>query len=82
MNHQTRPQFRFKPGSFWRHNITCIGNRNQLVHRYRKKSQCYTHFAVIHPSFQFTQSSYSADKIDSFITPQVFNAQDFIQYQI
>jgi len=32
MNHQTRTELRLKPSGFRRHNITAIGNVDQLLH--------------------------------------------------
>lgn len=60
--HQPRTQFRFEPGSLRRHNVSCIGNIHQLLHRNRIKCQSHFHFAAVNPSAQFAQAADSPTK--------------------
>lgn len=60
--HQPGTQFRFEPGSLRRHNVSCIGNIHQLLHRNRIKCQSHFHFAAVNPSAQFAQAADSPTK--------------------
>ena len=82
MNYQTGTEFRFEPGGFRRHNVTGIGNVNQLFHRNGIQRQCHFHFAAVNPFLQFTQSAYAADKVNTLVAAKVFEPQNFIQNKI
>lgn len=47
--HQPGTQFRFEPGSLRRHNVSCIGNIHQLLHRNRIKCQSQLSFRRCQP---------------------------------
>ena len=66
MNHQSGPQFRLEPSGFRRHDITGIGNIQQLFHGYRIQSESNLHFTAVHAFFQFTQPTDTSYEIDSF----------------
>ena len=54
MDNQTGTQFRFEPGCLGRHDITGIGNIQQLFHRNRLQSESHFHLPAVYAFFQFT----------------------------
>lgn len=63
MNNQSRSKFWFKPGCLGRHNIAAICYVHKLFHRDRVKSKRHFHLAAINSFLQFSESSYSANKL-------------------
>ena len=80
--HQPGTQFRFEPGSLRRHNVSCIGNIHQLLHRNRIKCQSHFHFAAVNPSAQFAQAADSPYKVNPAIRTQILDSQNFVQNQV
>ena len=82
MNYQSRTQLRFEPSGLGRHDIAGIGNVHQLFHGHRIKRQSHFHLTAVHPLLQFAQPADTADKVDTLVGTEVFDAEHFIQYQI
>lgn len=75
MGKKAVPQFRFKPCAFWGHNVIGIRYIKQLFNCNRIKAEGHFPIAAFHPLFQFSQTPYSADKINPRVSPLIFYAQ-------
>lgn len=82
MDNQTGTQFRFEPGCLGRHDITGIGNIDQLLHRNRVQSESHFHLAIINTTFQFSQSADTSHEINPFRSTQILNIQNVSQYMV
>lgn len=82
MNHQSRTQLRLKPSCLGRHDVARIGDVHQLLHGNGIEGQCHFHLTTVHPLLQFAQPADTADKVDTLVGTEVFDAEDFIQYQV
>jgi len=64
VHNKTGTQFRLEPGRLGRHDITRVGNINQLLHRNRVEGEGRLHLPAVDPFFQLAQSADAAYKID------------------
>ena len=82
MYNQSATQFRFKPGSFRRHDIVGISNIDQLLHRNRIQCKGNFHFVAVDSFLQFTQTTDSSNKVNPFVCAQIFNVENRLQDQV
>src|SRR5580765_4081927 len=76
---QAIPQFWLKPGAFWRHNFSTVGNCKKLFKCNRVQTEGGCHFTTIHSFFQFFKTTYTTHKIYPVISSWVFYIQNFIK---
>ena len=76
MNKQTAPQLRFKPSRFRRHDFSCVGNAEELVHGNGEKRKGRGHLARINTSLELFKAPNPADTVNPILIPQVGDSQN------
>ena len=82
MNYQSRTQLRFEPSGLGRHDIAGIGNVHQLLHGHRITRQSHFHLTADPPLLHLAQPAEPADNGETLVGTEVFDTEDFIQYQV
>ena len=65
MYNQTAAKFRLEPGCLRRHDVTTVGNGNDLVHADGMEGESKFHLSAVHTCLQFFQTAQSADEVDA-----------------
>ena len=82
MDYETRTEFRFEPSSFWRHDVACVGDVDDLLHSYRVKCKSDFHFARVNATFEFAKATDTAYEVDTFVRTEVFEAENFVEDEV
>ena len=82
VNHQSTAQFRLKPCRLRRHDVSTIGDIDDLLHRDRVECERYFHLAAIYATFQLAQTADTTHEIDTFVATQILDAENLVQYQV
>ena len=82
VDHHARAEFRLEPRRLRGHDVTRVGDVDELLHRNGVEGERRLHLAAVDTLLELAQTSYSTYKIDAFITSQVvytqYVAQDIV----
>lgn len=72
---QPAAELGFEPGGLWGHDVTGVGNGDQLLHGNGIQCKSGSHFTRVNAVFQCAQATYSTYEVYALTGPQVFDVK-------
>lgn len=82
VDYETASEFRLKPCGLGRHNITGIGDIDELVHGYGVEGESHLHFTAVNSALQFTEATDTAYEVDSLVATEVSDSEDVTENEV
>ena len=82
VDNQATAEFWFKPSCLRRHDVSGVGDVDELLHAHGIEGESHLHFSGIDAAFEFAKTTDTANEVDSLVAAEVENAKDVAEDEV